>query len=115
MSLFSRFFKKGKEEPSIEEFTEIPLDIGEETEHIKIMIEKITGIPDSDNIIKNVKNGNIVIARIKELKDTNTDELKQIISKIKTIVTGIDGDIAGVGDEWLIVTPKTARIHRGNV
>jgi SepF-like predicted cell division protein (DUF552 family) len=114
MSFLSRLFKKEKQEPPVEEFTEIPIDVDQSASQTKIMIEKISALSDTDNIVRKVKAGNIVIARIKELKDTNLDELKQVISKIRIAIASIDGDIAGVGDEWLIITPKIARIHRGN-
>lgn len=115
MSLFARFFKKRPENEAqsggVDEFTEIPIEI-EQPEKIKIMIEKIDGLADTDRIIKKVRTGNVVIARIKELKENNLDELKHSISKIKTSCMVFQGDIAGVGDEWLLVTPSTVKINR---
>lgn len=103
-----------KEEPKveeIEEYTELPLDVNE-TKHTKIIIEKLEGYSNVDMLLKRVREGNIVIAKIKDLKESNIDELKQAIAKMKTACANFDGDIAGVGDEWIIVTPRTARIHR---
>ena len=113
MSIFARFFKKQPEATSgtVDEFSEIPIDV-EQAEKVKIMIEKIEGLSDTDRIIKKVRAGNVVIARIKELKENNLDELKHSISKIKTSCMVFQGDIAGVGDEWLLVTPSTVKIHR---
>lgn len=103
------FFKK--KEDAIEEYTEIPLE-GEELEKIKIIIDKVDDYMSVDRIIRNVREGNIVIARIKKLKDENVEELKHAISKIKTACDNFDGDVAGAGDEWLIVTSSKARIAR---
>jgi SepF-like predicted cell division protein (DUF552 family) len=114
MSFISKLFKREKQEPQVEEFTEIPIDVDQNATVTKIMIEKIGALSDTDNIVRKVKAGNIVVAKIKELKETNLDELKQVISKIRIAIASIDGDIAGVGDEWLIITPKIARIHRGS-
>ena len=112
MSMFNRFFKKKPEiEEKIEEFTEIPMDT-EQPEKMKIFIEKIEGLSDADRIIKKARTGSIVIARIKELRETNVDELKHCISKIKTSATVFQGDLAGVGDEWLLVTPSSVKINR---
>jgi SepF-like predicted cell division protein (DUF552 family) len=115
MSIFNKLFKKKPTEETApaEELTEIPAEQGDQTQ-TKVMIDKIESLSDSDRIIKKVRSGNIVIARIKELKEQNMDELKHSISKIRTSVTMFNGDIAGVGDEWLIVTPSTARIQRGS-
>jgi|SRR3989338_1992541 len=114
MSIFARFFRKSEpsaSEGSVDEFSEIPIDV-EQQEKVKIMIEKLEGLSDTDRIIKKVRTGNIVIARIKELKENNLDELKHSISKIKTSCLVFQGDIAGVGDEWLLVTPSTVKINR---
>ena len=113
MSIFSKLFKKRpEEEPQTNELTELPVP-EETTTYTNVMIDKIEMLADADRIIKKVRSGNIVIARIKELKEQNLDELKHAISKIKTSCSVFNGDLAGVGDEWLIVTPSTAKIHRG--
>lgn len=112
MSIFSWLFKKKQEEQAPEELTELPVH-EEESVQTTVMIEKLESLVDSDRIIKKVRSGNIVIARIKELREQNLDELKHAISKIRTSCSVFNGDIAGVGDEWLIVTPSTAKIHRG--
>ena len=114
MSMFSRFFKKRPQTSAsegVEEFSEIPIEV-EQPEKVKIMIEKLESLADTDRIIKKVRTGNIVIARMKDLKENNLDELKHSISKIKTSCLVFQGDIAGVGDEWLLVTPSTVKINR---
>jgi SepF-like predicted cell division protein (DUF552 family) len=115
MSIFSNLFKKKPTEETTptEELTELPAEQNDQTQ-TKVMIDKIESLSDSDRIIKKVRSGNIVIARIKELREQNMEELKHSISKIRTSVTMFNGDIAGVGDEWLVVTPSTARIQRAS-
>ena len=41
------------------------------------------------------------------------DELKNSINKIKTSVAMFKGDVVGVSDEWLVITPPTVEIKRG--
>ncbi len=113
MSIFGNIFKKKEEQPQTDQLTELPVP-EEQLPYTNVVIEKIETLADSDRIIKKVRSGNIVIARIKELKEQNLDELKHSISKIRTSASMFNGDIAGVGDEWLIVTPSTAKIHRGD-
>ncbi|MFH0832966.1 MAG: cell division protein SepF [Candidatus Aenigmatarchaeota archaeon] len=108
---FPFFGKKKEVEGTVEEYTELPLE-GEELEKLKIIIDKVDDYMSIDRIIRNVREGNIVIARIKQLKEENAEELKHAISKIKTATVNFDGDIAGAGDEWLIVTPRNVRIAR---
>lgn len=113
MGLFN-IFKKKKEPPK--EFSDVS-DVAqiaddEKKEQIKIITDKLENFASTDRILQNVKQGNIVIVRIKDLKETNMDELKQSINKIKNVVSTYGGDVAGVSDEWLIVAPNTAAIMR---
>ncbi len=113
--MFNRFFKKRQPEveENIEEFTELPPET-DTVAKTNIVIEKIEGLADADRIIKKVRTGSVVIARIKELREQNVDELKHCISKIKTSAAVFQGDLAGVGDEWLLVTPPSVNINRGD-
>ena len=95
----------------IDEYKEVPMEL-EEGRHVKIMIERLENYAGVDSVIRKVREGNIVIVKIKELKEANLDELKQAIAKMKTASVNFDGDIAGVGDEWIILTPRIARIER---
>ena len=105
------FNRKREEEPKIEEFTEVPQE-DDGQKKINIMIEKLEGLVDADPIIKKVKDGHIVLAHIKGLRETNMEELKQSIGKIKTYSANFGGDVVGVGDEWLIVAPASVEIKR---
>jgi len=116
MAFFGKIFKKQEQkqaEPQIEEFTEIPLDLEEKQDHMKIVIEKLDDFTDTDRIIRKVRSGAVTIVSIKGIKERSMDELKHAISKFKTSVTVFNGDIVGVGDEFVILTPSTAKVHRG--
>ncbi|SRR3989338_4344796 len=78
----------------------------------KIMIEKVDGLTSVDKIMRKVREGNIVIAAIRDLKEANTEELKHCILRMKTACMNLNGDIAGAGEEWIIITPSSAAIHR---
>jgi len=111
------FLKREKSEDTeaMPEMTEVPLEFEEKTEHVKILVEKISNIGDADHIIRKIRMGNIVIANIKDIKENNPDELRQSIGRLKTAVANMQGDIAGAGDEWVIATPKTAVIKREGI
>ena len=93
------------------EYAEIALE-EEESKYVKIMVEKLDKYASVDRIIRKVKEGNIVIAKIKELKESNEEELKHSIARIKRACESLNGDIAGVGEEWIIVTPSIASVSR---
>lgn len=115
MALFGKFFKKDQQqsEPQLEEFTELPIDLDQKQEQMKIVIEKLEDFTDTDRIIRKARSGCIVIVGIKGIKERSMDELKHAISKFKTSAAVFNGDIVGVGDEFVIITPSTAKINRG--
>ena len=97
-------------EPSDEQYAELPEDSA--VMRMKVMVEKLDGLPSVDKIMRKVREGNIVIASIRDLKEANTEELKHCISRMKTACMNINGDIAGAGEEWIIITPSSAGIYR---
>ena len=54
----------------------------------------------------------IALINIKPLRDKDIVELKRAINKIKKTCDAIEGDIAGFDDNWIVITPSFARIHR---
>lgn len=56
----------------------------------------------------------VALINIKPLKDKDLVELKRAVSKLKKICDAIEGDIAGFGEDWIVVTPNFAQIYRGN-
>jgi len=104
-------FKKKDEKDDIEEYLELPLEI-EQQQHVKIMIEKMDTYGSVDRVLRKVREGHIVVAQIKHLRDQDMGQLKAAVSKIKAISENIGGDVVGVGDEWIVVTPATVKIER---
>ena len=103
--------KKEPETEPQEEYAEILSEPEVETKKTNVIIDKLE-LVNVDKLLRNVKDGSIVIVKIKELKEANIQELKYAINKMRNICENIGGDIAGVGDEWLILTPNTAKIER---
>ena len=54
----------------------------------------------------------IALINIKPLKDKDIVELKRAVNKLKKTCDAIEGDIAGFGEDWIVVTPSFAQIHR---
>lgn len=55
----------------------------------------------------------VALINIKPLKDKDLVELKRAVGKLKKTCDAIEGDIAGFGDDWIVVTPSFAQIYRG--
>jgi len=54
----------------------------------------------------------IALVNIKPLRDKDIVELKRAVNKLKKTCDAIEGDIAGFGEDWIVVTPAFAFIHR---
>ena len=54
----------------------------------------------------------IALVNIKPLKDKDIMELKRAVGKLKKTCEAIEGDIAGFGEDWLVITPSFAQIYR---
>jgi len=46
------------------------------------------------------------------LKDKDLVELKRAINKLKKTTDAIEGEIAGFGEDFLVITPSFASIYR---
>lgn len=83
-----------------------------EIKKVPIHIEKLNEYSDSDRIQRKLREGTVMLVRVKELKDKNMAELKRAIERIKKTCEAVNGDIVGVGDEWIIVSPANAKVER---
>ncbi len=107
------FRKKSKDE---EEYIELfPQPEEQEDGKLIIEIEKLTDYIDSDRIQRKLRGGSILFINIRELKEKDINELKRAIARIKKTCIAINGDIVGVGEDWIIATPSTAKISRQKV
>ena len=46
------------------------------------------------------------------LIDRDIVELKRVVNKLKKTCDAIEGDIAGFGEDWVVVTPGFAHVYR---
>ena len=67
---------------------------------------------DVERAQNELREGNVVWLRIRPLKDKDMIELKRAIDKLKKTVHAIGGDIAGVDEDYVILTPSGVRISR---
>lgn len=86
-----------------------------EEKKIVVQVERIGDIADSDRIQRKVREGYILLVKIKDLRDKDMEELKRAVEKIKRTCLAVNGDIAGIGEDWLLVCPASAKVHRESV
>ncbi len=103
-------FKKESEEKG-EDFVEV--DAPYEENNVNVRIETLKDFVDTERIQQLVREGNVVFLKIRELRNRDMSELKRAVEKLKKTCTAMNGDIVGVDEDILIVTPPTVRISRG--
>ena len=98
-----------------DEYLEINTETGGDKQG-KIMIRPfvINDFSDIKPILDTLREGyTIALVNIRPLKDKDLVELKRAINKIKKTTEAIEGDIAGFGDDYIVVAPNFAEIYRG--
>jgi SepF-like predicted cell division protein (DUF552 family) len=106
--VFEKILPQKKEEAEFLELEEKP-----EEKQINVRIEKLSGFLDSEKIQEFLREGNIVFLRIKELREKDISELQRAVNKLRKTCAAMDGDIVGVSEDYLILTPSFARVYRG--
>lgn len=70
---------------------------------------------DIKPILDSLREGyTIALINIRPLKEKDLVELKRAINKIKKTCDAIEGDIAGLSDDYIVVAPSFAQIWRQN-
>jgi len=93
----------------------LEIDFGGEEEESKIFVKlfSLKNYEDTQDILNALREGyTIAIIDIKTLRKKDSIELKRAISKIKKTADALEGNIAGFGENMVIVTPSFARIHK---
>jgi SepF-like predicted cell division protein (DUF552 family) len=106
-------FKKGEEyRESSDEFIELE-PLGEEQKKANIRIETMNDYRDVEGIQRHVREGNIVFLRIRKMRERDMGELKRVVERLRRTIIAMNGDIIGVDEDFLILTPPTVKIYRG--
>lgn len=69
-------------------------------------------LSDIENIKTEVKNGNIIILRVTPLASKSIEDVKTAVNDLYKFADSISGDIARLGEERVVICPKTIRIWR---
>jgi len=93
----------------------IEIDLGRETKKAKVLIRPfiLKSFEDVNPVLNSLREGyTIAIVDIKPLKSKDIIELKRAIAKIKKTADALEGNIAGFGENIIIITPQFADIYR---
>jgi len=114
MAFMEKLLKKGKSgDVDIEEFLN-NLDVSEEEmyenadAYVKPLFLKAN--TDLKMIAKELKDGNLVLLNVSDLVKRNPIRLKEQVGKLRRFVEDIDGDVARISEDQLILTPSRIKI-----
>ncbi len=116
------FFSKMKEKLSSPKYEELEQETGYvelendgEMSKSKVLVRPflLEDFDDVKPVLDSLREGyTIALVNIRPLKDKDLVELKRAINKLKKTTDAIEGEIAGFGDDFLVVTPSFASIYR---
>ena len=102
-----------------EEYLELDIERGAygsvaEAPERYVKVCKLKGFADVDNSARELSEGNIVILDLHPLAERSMTELKHAVDEMKEVCISMGGDIAGLSEYHLIMTPPNLRIERGS-
>jgi SepF-like predicted cell division protein (DUF552 family) len=100
-------------ETSDTDFVELDAQTVEEDRQVEIRAATLSEYDDIEEVQSQLRNGSVVWVNIKPLKNKDMADLKRAVNRLKKTVKAVDGDMAGVDEQWIVVCPDYARIERG--
>ncbi len=67
---------------------------------------------DIEKVKDEVRSGNIIILKVTPLATKSIDDVKNAVNELFQFAESIGGDIARLGEERMVICPKTVRIWR---
>jgi len=117
MSLIEKLFGK-QERIRVDDYEELDLsefesELEGDTETY-IKVAEITGLNEIPEVRRQVYDGNIVIADIAFLKHDKLT-LDRVLKDLKQLAEDVHGDIVGLGEDHVIITPMGIKIDRNKI
>jgi SepF-like predicted cell division protein (DUF552 family) len=84
----------------------------EETSKTYLKAMPLKDLADLDAIKAEINNGNILILRITPLASKSLEDVKKAVNDLYEFAESINGDIARLGEERIVLCPPKIRIWR---
>ncbi|RLG39093.1 hypothetical protein DRN79_00495 [Methanosarcinales archaeon] len=96
------------------ELEDYEAELREEGVKMYVKIAELTGLYDVPELRKEIYEGNMVILDISLAKHDKV-VLEKAIKDLKMAAMDINGDIAGIGDDYVIIVPMGVKIERKKI
>ncbi|KXS44987.1 cell division protein SepF [Methanolobus zinderi] len=102
-----------------DEYTELDLTkyeevLDEEPAETYIRVAELTNLNELTSLKREIYDGNIVMIDISNIKADKL-LLDRALKDLKEVVTDVHGDIAGIKDDQVLVTPTGIKIDRSKI
>ncbi|MEA3378072.1 MAG: cell division protein SepF [Nanoarchaeota archaeon] len=68
---------------------------------------------DVKKILKVIRQGTtVVLVDLKPLKENDVIDLRRAVNKLKSTAAEVEGDIAGLSGNWIVITPNPIKIEK---
>jgi SepF-like predicted cell division protein (DUF552 family) len=115
MVSLGNIFKSKKKETSDQYVEVVPTQKAEEVK-IYVRVFRIKDPSEVKAVVDSLRERNYIV--FVDISGLNTGkdlvEVKKVVSRIKSVVDAIGGDIAAVSKDWIIATPSYVKIWRGH-
>lgn len=113
------FGSGGKAATDADEFTELDLSkyeqvLESEPAETYIRVAELSNLNDMPALKKEIYDGNILMIDISNIKGDKL-LLDRALKDLKDVVTDVRGDIAGLKDDQVLVTPTGIKIDRSKI
>lgn len=107
---------KGSQEEDIinNDFVELDAETKDKSEKVVIRAATLKEYSDVEEVQEHLRDKHIVWINIRPLKNKDMADLKRAINRLKKTVKAVNGDMAGVDEEWIVVCPEYATIERSS-
>lgn len=100
-------------EQAQKEYIELDSAGSESGNQLRVKTFTISAFGDIKDVLDDLRHGyTVAILNIKPLRESDTVDLQRAISKLKKTSEAINGDIAGLGEDYIIATPERVSIAR---
>lgn len=80
---------------------------------LQVRTYALTEFEDVKKISKCVREGqSVVLVDLKPLKEKDIIDLKRSVNKLKALTQEVQGDIAGLSGDWVVMTPGGISVER---
>jgi SepF-like predicted cell division protein (DUF552 family) len=104
------FRKERKEEPEKEIVP--PSKDKEVLDKTYLKAMPLRDLSNLEEIKNEVKKGNVLILRVTPLASKSIEDVKRAVNELYEFAESIDGDIARLGEERIVICPQNIRIWR---